>query len=128
MKDIRLDIDVEGKKYTLAFTLNVMQAIQQNPKYGSVKKWGEMVEANTDGMDAEAVIFGFGEMLNEGIDIANEDLPKEEQKAFMTDRQVGRLITKMGLTGAAETINQMVVQSTKDPNPKNESSTETTTP
>lgn len=120
MKDIRLEIEVDGQKYVLAFTLNVMQAIQENPKYGSVKAWGKKVEANTDGMDAAAVIFGFGEMLNEGIDIENEGKPAEEQKPLLTSRQVGRIITKMGLTGAAETINKMVVMSTKDPNPKNE--------
>lgn len=119
MKDISLDIEVEGVKYTLAFTLNVMQAIQENPKYGSVQAWGEKVEANVDGMDAAAVIFGFGEMLNEGIDIANEAKPAEEQKPLLTTRQVGRIITKMGITNAAQTINDLVVKSTTDPNPKN---------
>ena len=117
MKDIKLDIEVDGKTYTLMFTLNVMQAIQE--EYGSVKAWGEKVEANTDGMDAKAVIFGFGEMLNEGIDVENESLPADEQKPMLTSRQTGRLITKMGLTNAAEKINELVVASTKDKNPKN---------
>lgn len=117
MKDIKLDIEVDGKTYTLMFTLNVMQAIQE--EYGSVKAWGEKVEANTDGMDAKAVIFGFGEMLNEGIDVANEGKPAEEQQPMLTPRQTGRLITKMGLTNAASKINELVVASTKDKNPKN---------
>jgi len=118
MKDIKLDIEVDGKTYTLMFTLNVMQAIQE--EYGSVKAWGEKVEANTDGMDAKAVIFGFGEMLNEGIDVANEGKPADEQQPMLTSRQTGRLITKMGLTNAAAKINELVVASTKDKNPKNE--------
>lgn len=120
MKDIKLDIEVDGKTYTLMFTLNVMQAIQE--EYGSVKAWGEKVEANTDGMDAKAVIFGFGEMLNEGIDVNNEQAAAagNEQQPMLTPRQVGRLITKMGLTNAAAKINELVVASTKDKNPKNE--------
>lgn len=117
MKDIKLDIEVDGKTYTLMFTLNVMQAIQE--EYGSVKAWGEKVEANTDGMDAKAVIFGFGEMLNEGIDVKNEESAGGEQQPMLTPRQVGRLITKMGLTNAAAKINELVVASTKDKNPKN---------
>lgn len=125
MKDNKLEIEVDGKKYLLAFNLNVMQAIQA--EYGSIKAWGEKVEAGDDGMDAKAVTFGFTEMLNEGRDIENEDLPTEQQKPMFTQRQVGRLITSMGLGGAAGAINEMVIQSTKDDHPKNASSTKTKT-
>lgn len=126
MKDYKLDIETDGKTYTLMFDLNVMQAIQA--KYGSIKVWGEKVEANTDGMDAEAVIFGFTEMLNEGIDAGNEGKTNAEQIPMMSLRQVGRIITAIGITEAAGNINKLVVQSTKDANPKNASSTTTTTP
>lgn len=118
MKDNKLEFEVDGKKYLLAFNLNVMKAIQA--EYKSVKDWGEKVEDGTDGMDAQAVIFGFTEMLNEGRDIQNEDLPADQRLPDFTQRQVGRLITSMGLSGAAGKINEMVVASTSDgKTPKN---------
>lgn len=125
MKDYKLPLEIEGKTYTLMFDLNVMQAIQK--EYGSIKVWGSKTEANEDGMDAEAVIFGFREMLNEGIDAENEGKPADEQEPELSLRQVGRIVTKLGIVEAAGKINQMVVNSTKDDKPKNESSTKTKT-
>ena len=125
MKDYKLPLEVEGVTYTLMFDINVMQAIQE--EYGSIKAWGDKVEDSDDGMDAKAVIFGFREMLNEGIDAENEGKSADEQRPELSLRQVGRLVTKMGLTDASGKIQELVIQSTKDDNPKNASSTKTKT-
>jgi hypothetical protein len=50
-------------------------------------------------------------MLNEGIDIDNEENGKDE-KPF-TLKQVGRLITEIGLANATATLNNTVIESTK---------------
>ena len=41
-------------------------------------------------------------MLNEGIDIENENL--EEKRPFLSQKQVGRLITKMGIEKTTENL------------------------
>lgn len=125
MKDYKLPLEVDGKQYTLMFDLNVMQAIQN--EYGSIKAWGDKVEDSEDGMDAKAVIFGFREMINEGIDADNEGKAAADQQPELSLRAVGRLVTNLGISDAAGKIQQLVVQSTKDDHPKNASSTKTKT-
>jgi hypothetical protein len=50
-------------------------------------------------------------MINEGIDIANEDNGTDEKP--MTLKQVGRLITDIGMDIATKQLNKTVVESTK---------------
>jgi hypothetical protein len=119
MKDIEKTLNLNGKEYPVVFNLNVMQAIQE--RYGSLEAWGEVTEAQTedDGNkkkltkepDAKAVIFGFTEMINEGIDIRNDKEGKND--AFLTERQVGRLLTEYGLAKALALQNQTVIESTQ---------------
>lgn len=61
--------------------------------------------------DISALIFGYTCMINEGIDLENEE--KGTNRPFMTRRQVGRLLTGIGLEDAARTMNQIFVDSTK---------------
>lgn len=117
---------VDGKEYKAIFNLNVMQEIQI--KYGSIQKWGELTDGkrkkdgNTDDyveVDISALIFGIKAMLNEAIDIENET--KEVKEPFLTDKQVGRLISRMGLMEATKKANDTVINSTQgDEPPKNE--------
>lgn len=110
MKDFNGKLLYKDKEYKLVFNLNVMEAIQE--EYGSLDKWGSLTDGTEKGEpDAKAVIFGFREMLNEGIDIDNEENGKDE-KPF-TLKQVGRLITEIGLANATATLNNTVVESTK---------------
>ena len=107
-----VNIEYNGEKYPLVFNLNVMERIQD--QYESVDAWGKLTEA--DEPNAKAIKFGFTEMINEGIDIYNED--NEGVEGFkprkpLTERQVGRLITEVGLTNAATTLNNAVIESTK---------------
>ena len=103
-------IPYKGEEYELVFNLNVMETIQN--EYGSVEAWGELVEAEAE-PKAKDIKFGFLAMINEGIDIYNEEHEDEEPRAFFTDKQIGRLITEIGLFNAAKTLNKTVVESTK---------------
>lgn len=109
MKDINGKLQYKDKEYTLAFNLNVMERIQE--EYGSVEHWGDLTDGTTREPNAKAVIFGFTEMINEGIDIENEENGTDIKP--MTKRQVGRMITEVGLENATDVLNDTVVQSTQ---------------
>ena len=136
MKDVRKDFTVNGVKYPLVFNLNVMQRIQE--EYGSVELWGDYTDGTENGRklfeekngagswdcldeeeqaelkgepDAKSIIFGFGEMINEGIDMENEE--RGENRAFLTIRQVGRLVTNYGLENATQKLSETVIESQK---------------
>lgn len=137
MNDFSSEVTYKGKKYKLVFNLNVMETIQK--KYGTLDKWGELTDGteyakrqyesetgSREGWDdlkakdkakyngepdAQAVIYGFTQMINEGIDIDNEENGTDNPP--MTLKQVGRLITEIGLANATATLNNTVVESTK---------------
>lgn len=109
MKDISKTIHINGKEYRLVFNLNVMQAIQM--EFGSLDKWGKLTDGSNGEPNARAVIFGFKEMLNEGIDIANEENGTNEP--MLTAKQAGRLVTGWGLADATMALNETVVESTR---------------
>ena len=109
IKEVSQEIDYNGKKYKIVFNLNVMQAIQD--KFGSLDKWGKLTDTKGKEINIEALLFGFKEMLNEGIDIDNEkngtDIP------LLTQKQVGRILTEIGLNEALTKVNGVVVDSSK---------------
>ena len=110
MQDTMKHINSKGVEYPLVFNLNVMEKIQE--KYGSYEKWGDL----TDGKDSEvnigALKFGILEMINEGIDIENES--QEVKRDFLTDKQAGRIITDIGIEELTNTIQETVIDSTKN--------------
>ena len=57
-------------------------------------------------------------MINEGIDMKNEETNSNDP--LLTLKQVGRLITKVGLQETAKKLNNVIVESVKDEHPKNE--------
>lgn len=109
MKDISGNFQYNGKEYNLVFNLNVMEKIQD--EYGSLDKWGELTDGSKGEPNAKAIIFGFTQMLNEGIDIANDENGTNDP--FLTLKQVGRMITAIGLENATSTLNDTVVKSTE---------------
>lgn len=113
MKDVNGTIEYKGQEYTLYFNLNVMEQIQE--EYGSVDKWGSLTDGteNAGEPNAKAVIFGFAAMLNEGIDIENEEHSGKDKKKPFTLKQVGRMITEIGLLKATQQLNQTVIESTQ---------------
>lgn len=112
MKDYKFDFNANGKNYSLVFNLNVMQAIQE--EYGTIQAWGALTDRNSvDEIDAKALIFGLKEMLNEAIDITNETREPSAKEPFLNSKQVGRIITQIGLKESAEQLNQLIIESTK---------------
>lgn len=111
MKEISKTLDYKDKKYKLVFNLNVMEVVQE--KYGTLEKWGKLTDGveNDGEPNAKAVIFGITAMLNEGIDIDNEENGTKEK--MLTKKQVGRMITEIGLKSSAQLMNGVVVDSTK---------------
>ena len=109
IKDIATEFEYKGNTYRLVFNLNVMQAIQN--KYGTIDKWGKLTDGKGGEPNAEAVIFGFSEMINEGIDIMNEENGTDVKP--LTLKQTGRLITDIGLKEATKKLNKTVIDSTK---------------
>lgn len=109
MKDFNGEIQYKDRVYKLVFNLNVMEAIQD--EYGSIDEWGKLSDGTQGEPNAKAVIFGFREMLNEGIDIDNEENGTED-KPF-TLKQVGRLISEIGMQNATETLTKTVIESSK---------------
>lgn len=110
--DKKFNVNWKGVDYTLVFNLNVMEEIQE--EYGSISKWGELTDLSKE-PNAKAVLFGLTAMINEGIDIDNEDNANTEGytfKKFLTKKQVGRLITDVGLMEATQKINDTVINAT----------------
>ena len=114
MKDFNGKIQYKDRVYPLAFNLNVMEAIQE--EYGSIEVWGSLTDGSQGEPNAKAVIFGFTQMLNEGIEIENEQKGTDEKP--LTLKQVGRIITEVGLVNATATLNETVIASTQS-NEKN---------
>lgn len=111
MKEISKTLEYKDKNYKLVFNLNVMEVIQE--KYGTLESWGKLTDGkeNDGEPNAKAVIFGITAMLNEGIDIENEENGTKEK--MLTKKQVGRMITEIGLKLSTQLMNGVVVDSTK---------------
>lgn len=101
------EFEYNGKTYHLAFNLNVMEAIQA--KYGTLGKWGDVTGANGKEPQITAIIDGFEIMINEGEEIAAEE--NNETFKPITHKQVGRIISGIGLDKATELLNEVVSES-----------------
>ena len=117
MKSNEIYIEYKGQKYNLVFDINVIETLQT--KYGSFNKWSELIQPTKKNVECniEALKFGFCEAINEGIDIANED--RENKLEFLTLKQVGRIITDLGLRTVNEKIQDAVIEGAKSSEEKN---------
>lgn len=109
MKDIANTIQYKGEDFPIVFNLNVMEVIQE--EYGSIVDWGNLTDGSSGEPNAKAVKFGFCAMLNEGIDIENDE--KGTDRKPLTLKQVGRMITEIGMEQVALALNQTVIESTE---------------
>ncbi len=109
MIDTIKHIKCQEMEYPLVFNLNVIEKLQD--KYGSYEKWGEMTDGKEKEINIGALKFGILEMINEGIDIENEN--KETKRDFLTLKQVGRLITELGMKKLTDKVQETVIESTK---------------
>ncbi len=116
MKNKIYYIETEKAKYPLVFNLNVMEEIQET--YGSLTKWGDAVEMENGEPNVKNLKSGILSMINEGIDMENEE--HHEERAKMTSKEVGRLITEVGFGKIQEIIKDVTKKSTDNPeNSKN---------
>lgn len=109
MKDKLSYIEIDDKKYPMAFNLNVMEELQE--KYGSISAWGEVVEGNGTEPKIKDLKVGLELMINEGIDIENET--REEKEPLLNSKQIGRLLSKVGFVEITNKIKELTVMSTR---------------
>ena len=109
-------VETKKRRFPLVFNLNVMEEIQE--KYGSLDKWGEITQGTGEPRvkDLKAGIIA---MFNEGIDIENETNGTNEP--LVTDKEVGRIMSEVGINRIVAAIQEVTVSSTKgDGEEKNE--------
>jgi hypothetical protein len=92
-------LETETEKFPLVFTLNVMEAIQE--KYGTIEAWSNLIQRDGE-PDIKALKFFITEAINEGIEIENEK--NGEKRKAITAKKAGRILTEIGLSGAANKI------------------------
>ena len=107
MLDIIKHIEVGDEKYPIAFTLNVMEAIQD--KYGSLEAWGKVLQPEKGEPKIKDLKWTFTQFINEGIDIENEE--KNEKRDFITEKQAGRIISVIGMEKITDTIFKTSIES-----------------
>ncbi len=107
-------LDDGDTKYPMAFTINVMEATEE--EYGGLENWAKLMDSSEPSY--KALKFMVLEIINEGIDIENEKLKDDKKKDALTSKQVGRLITRIGL----EEIGMKVFNLIKESLPKGDKS------
>lgn len=110
IKEVSSNLTYKEKNYKLVFNLNVMEKIQD--EYKTLDKWGELTDGSNGEVNIKALVFGITEMINEGIDIENDENGTNEP--FVSHKLVGRMLTEVGIKKAAQEMNELVVESTKD--------------
>lgn len=121
MKEIFETIEYKGKKYPLVCNINVMEEIQKS--YKSFTEWSNLCGGTTDKKEVDIAAFKTGIllMINEGLLIESEDNGTEFKE--MTPRQVGRLISEVGLVEITNKLTKVIVESVGVDTRKNELST-----
>ena len=108
MKNARVYIETEKKKIPLVFNLNVMEEIQE--KYGTLGKWGEITTGDGE-PKVKDLKAGIMAMMNEAIDIENEENGTDEKP--LSEKQVGRIMTEVGIKAIVEKIQEITIASTE---------------
>ena len=108
MKNARVYIETEKKKIPHVFNLNVMEEIQE--KYGTLGKWGEITTGDGE-PKVKDLKAGIMAMMNEAIDIENEENGTDEKP--LSEKQVGRIMTEVGIKAIVEKIQEITIASTK---------------
>ena len=108
MKNIVVYIETEKRNYPLVFNLNVMEEIQE--QYGSLDEWGKITSGNGE-PQVKDLKNGIMAMINEAIDIENENNGTNEP--MLNARQVGRIMTEVGIVTIVEKVREITVASTK---------------
>lgn len=107
-------LETEAERYPLVFTLNVMEAIQE--KYGTIEAWSSLIQREGE-PDIKALKFFMTEAINEGIEIESEKTG--EKRKPITGKQVGRILTEVGISDTANKIMSTITDSVDDCEEKN---------
>ena len=99
-------LETETERDPLVFTLNVMEAIQE--KYGSIEAWSNLIQRDGE-PDIKALKFFITEAINEGLEIEAER--NGEKPKVITAKKAGRILTEIGLSGAASKIMNTIAES-----------------
>lgn len=99
-------LETETERYPLVFTLNVMESIQE--KYGTIEAWSSLIQRDGE-PNIKALKFFMTEAINEGIEIENEK--SGEKRKLITTKQAGRILTEVGISGAANKITNIISES-----------------
>lgn len=108
MKNTVIYIETEKRKYPLVFNLNVMEEIQE--QYGSINEWGKITQGNGE-PQIKDLKSGIMAMINEAIDIENEENGTNEP--LVTAKQLGRIMSQVGIAEIVQKIREITVASTK---------------
>lgn len=110
-------IETADRTYPICFNLNVLEEIQD--EYGCMKNWGEAVQPPDNSEPTMKVLkYGLCAMINEAIDIENEQNGRND--APVTSKQVGRIVSEIGLNVIVEKIVELTVSANKVGDEKNE--------
>lgn len=111
MLDDKKKLTVNGIDYPIEFSLNVMVLVQE--KYGSLDNWSEIIDSKDKEKEPSIkdIIWTFTAMINEGIEKENDE--NKTERALLTEKQVGRLVTQFGLNQSMEAIKGIVTGSTQ---------------
>lgn len=109
-------LEIGEVTYPIAFNLNVLEGIQE--EYDTIDDWQELL-TGADGMpNIKCLKWSFTQFINEGLDIENETA--EHKRAFLTEKQVGRLLGQIGWDKATTNLFGLIASSTstgdEDPN------------
>jgi hypothetical protein len=99
-------LETPETRYPMAFTFNVMEAIQD--KYGTIENWSKLIQSKQE-PNISALKFFLTEAINEGLDI-------EGQKNVLTTKQIGRILTQAGIQNASKAIQDLVTKSVPESN------------
>ena len=92
-------LETKTEKFPLVFTLNVMEAIQE--KYGTIENWSNLIQRDGE-PDIKALKFFITEAINEGLEMEAEKTG--EKREAISTKKAGRILTEIGLSGAANKI------------------------
>lgn len=119
MKEVKDTIEYKGESFPLVFNLNVMETIQD--EFKTIEAWGDLTDGKSGEVNIKAMIFGFWAMLNEGLEIENEE--NNTKRVALTKKQVGRMLTEIGMQKVNEKMSKVVIDSageTEEDKEKNE--------
>lgn len=116
MLEIKKFIETGDDKYPVIFSFNVLEEIQN--KYESFDKWSHIIEGGEfiDGKwekkepKIRDIKYFIRLAINEGIDLENEK--NNDNRKLLTDKQVGRLISEVGVQKVSQIIREVIQTST----------------